>query len=44
MFVVERMCFRGRIDGWHGLDGGPLEKLVERYVPHIGKDSFFELM
>lgn len=43
MFVVERMCYRGSVDGWYGLDGGPLEELAERYIRHIGKESFFEL-
>jgi len=43
MFVVERMVYRGS-GGWHGLDGGPLEELAGRYVRHIGKESFFELM
>jgi hypothetical protein len=28
----------------HGLDGGPLEELADRYVRHIGKESIFELM
>ncbi|MBI5545693.1 MAG: nucleotidyl transferase AbiEii/AbiGii toxin family protein [Deltaproteobacteria bacterium] len=42
MFVIERMVYRGS-GGWHGLDGGPLEELAERYVRHIGRESFFEL-
>jgi len=44
MFVVERMCYRSSINGWHGLDGGPLEELAARYVGHIGKESFFDLV
>jgi hypothetical protein len=43
-FAVERWCFLGSIDNWVHLSGvGELAMLVERYVPHIGKESFFEL-
>ena len=44
MFVVERMVCRGSFNGWHALGGGPLDELAERYVKHIGKESFYELM
>ena len=47
LFVAERFCFRGSIDDWmHLLDGGPdsLETLATRYVRHLGKESFYELM
>ena len=43
-FVVERMCYRSSINGWHGLDGGPLEELAARYVRHVGRESFFDLV
>jgi hypothetical protein len=44
-FAAERWCFLGSIDDWIPLSGdGDLAKLVERYGPHIGKESFFELM
>ncbi|MGA2229926.1 MAG: hypothetical protein ABSH22_03280 [Tepidisphaeraceae bacterium] len=44
-FTAERWCFRGRIDNWHHLTGGKLlPELLERYVPHLGKDSFFDLV
>lgn len=43
-FGVDRMCYLGSIDGWYGLDGGSLKVLANRYVRHIGKESFFELM
>jgi hypothetical protein len=43
-FAVERWCFLGSIDNWvHLSGGGELAMLVERYVPHVGKESFFEL-
>ncbi len=47
LFIAERFCFRGSIDDWmHLLDGGPdsLEILATRYVRHLGKESFYELM
>jgi hypothetical protein len=44
-FTAERWCFRGRIDNWHYVAGGKmLPELVERYVPHLGQDSFFDLV
>jgi hypothetical protein len=45
LFSVERWCFRGAIDDWYFLAGGAeLSKQVKKYVPHLGKESFFELM
>lgn len=44
-FDVERFCYRGSIDDWIELDcSDNLEELVETYVQHLGKDSFYELM
>lgn len=47
-FRCQRWCFRGSIDGWIDLwmsgGSGPLADLVERYLPHIGRESFYELM
>lgn len=44
-FAVERWCFLGSIDDWFLLTGaGDLSKLVAKYVPHLGKESFYELM
>ena len=47
-FRVQRWCFRGSIDRWIDLwmsgGSGTLADLVERFLPHIGKESFFELM
>lgn len=43
-FAVERWCFRGSIDDWIHLWGsGDLATMVEKYAPHLGKESFFEL-
>ena len=43
-FSVERWCFRGSIDDWIPLDdGGTLHAVAEKYVPHLGQASFFEL-
>jgi hypothetical protein len=44
-FAAERWCFQGSIDDWIHLPGiADLATLVERFGPHIGKDSFFQLM
>jgi hypothetical protein len=44
-FAAERWCFLGSIDDWIPLSGGgDLARLVEKYGPHIGKESFFELI
>jgi hypothetical protein len=47
-FRVQRWCFRGSIDGWIDLwssgGDGNLADLVKKYCPHIGQESFFELM
>lgn len=43
-FTTERFCFLGSIDDWIEI-GYPdtLQKLIEQYVKHLGKDSFYEL-
>ncbi|MEW6364930.1 MAG: hypothetical protein AB1714_09855 [Acidobacteriota bacterium] len=44
-FRVQRWCYRGSIDGWLTIAGrGPIDELANRYVRHIGRDSFFDLM
>jgi hypothetical protein len=44
-FSVERWCFRGSIDDWFPLlGGGTLSQVVEKYLRHLGRESFFELM
>ncbi len=43
-FHAQRWCFRGSIDNWITLsESGRLAGLLERYAPHLGKESFFEL-
>jgi hypothetical protein len=44
VFYAERWCFRGSIDDWFPLAHGPLEKLANEFIPHVGAESFFELM
>jgi hypothetical protein len=45
LFNCERWCFLGSVDDWYFLAGAaPLSELVEEYVRHLGKDSFFDLM
>lgn len=44
VFSVERMTYRGE-GGWSWpLDQGPLADLAERFLSHLGKDSFYELL
>ena len=44
LFHAERRCFRSSHDGWIHLAGpAPLPDLVERYVEHLGEESFYEL-
>ena len=45
IFRADRWCFRGSIDGWISLMGGDgsLETLARKYLPHLAKESFFEL-
>jgi hypothetical protein len=44
-YSVARWCYLGSIDGWYFLDGpAELEELARRYLPHVGAESFFELM
>jgi hypothetical protein len=44
MFVVQRMCHLSAFDDWMTLEGpAEIEGLAERYVKHVGRESFFEL-
>lgn len=44
-FAVDRWCFLGSIDRWFPLSGAaPLADQIREFVPHLGKESFFELM
>jgi hypothetical protein len=42
-YSVERRCYRGE-EHWASLGFGALDKMLKKYVRHIGKESFFELM
>ena len=42
-FTIERRCYLGAEESWMYLENGDLKTLITRYVPHIGKDSFFKL-
>jgi hypothetical protein len=43
-FHVERMTYRGD-GGWSWpLAGGKLTELAKKYLPHLGEESFFDLM
>ena len=45
LFATQRYCYRGSIDGWIYVgSSGELSLLVRRYVKHIDKESFYELM
>ena len=44
LFHVERWCSRGSREGWMHLAGpASLSDLVDRYVEHLGEESFYEL-
>jgi hypothetical protein len=43
-FVPQRYCFRGSVDDWIYIGGpDPLTVVAGKYMPHLGKESFFEL-
>ena len=44
-FWVHRMCFTGEPD-WLPIDPNPLSinEAADRYMPHLGQESFFELL
>lgn len=43
-FVIQRYCYKGSIDDWITVGSSKdLKKLAETYIPHLGKESFFEL-
>ncbi|GAC1513668.1 MAG: hypothetical protein NVS2B16_19040 [Chloroflexota bacterium] len=44
VFRVERMCYRGSIDGWLGLrPRGSAADLARSLIPTLGTDRFFDL-
>src|SRR6266568_4150811 len=43
-FGAQRMCYRGRIDGWLELaQTGPVAKLAHALIPTLDTDQFYEL-
>jgi len=46
LFWCERWCYLGRIDDWMPITGSAqdLETLARKFLPHVGQESFFELM
>jgi hypothetical protein len=45
LFSMDRWCFMGDIDDWYLIEGDQtLVVLAEKYVRHLGKESFFDLM
>ncbi len=44
-FVAERMCYRGGGEFWLDISSrGELAQLVAEYTPHLGQESYFDLM
>lgn len=43
LFAVERVCFTGE-SGWLRLDVLPLSAAMLKYLPHLGRDSFFDVI
>jgi hypothetical protein len=43
LFAVERVCFTGE-SSWVRLEVMPLSAAVMKYLPHLGRDSFFDLI
>jgi hypothetical protein len=43
-FLAYRMCWMGGVSDWLYLSEGMLPVLLKKYVRHIGKESFYELM
>lgn len=44
-FSAERWCFRGSYDNWWLLAAGaPLKLQLDRFIPHLDQESFFELL
>ena len=42
-YQAERKCFRGE-QNWLPLESGAIKTLAKKYIRHIGKDSFFDLI
>ena len=47
IFSAERWCFSGSIDDWISVcdyAGGSLQRLCEKLLPHLGQNSFYEII
>jgi hypothetical protein len=45
LFSADRWCYKGSIDDWFPLSSRkPLEQHARAFLPHLTKESFFELM
>lgn len=46
LFRTERWCYRGRIDDWITLTSRdrPLDELTNEFLPHLGEESYFDLI
>ena len=42
-FEAQRMCYRSSMEGWISLGAGSLGEMARAYVPHLGRETFFEL-
>jgi len=42
-YAVERMYYSGE-GGWHFLEEMPLAQAIDEFFPHLGKESFFDLI
>ena len=44
LFRPERYCFRGSVDDWIGMgEADMIEPLTRKFIPHLGRESFYEL-
>lgn len=45
LFCLDRWCYRSSVDGWLPLaPGRSLDELAADYLPHLGQESYFELI
>ena len=43
-FAPQRFCFRGSVEDWISIgEPAPLQKLVSKFLKHLGKDSMYDL-
>ena len=44
LFAPERYCFRGSVDDWISIgETAAITALARKFIPHLGKDTFYEL-